>query len=146
MPNEKYNLILVEDSEDELALFDLAFSRNGLDSSFDVLHRFRSAGAAIDYLVDLRQRTGSGIDPDIMVIDFGLRDRSGLEVIECIGDLQRKPVVGVFSGSACPEDKQRALDLGAALFQEKNFSRTDFPNFLLSLASLVNERRRRGEL
>ena len=59
--------------------------------------------------------------PDLVILDLGLPDLSGLEVIEGLRGWTRVPIV-VLSGRADSADKVEALDVGADDYVTKPFS------------------------
>jgi len=59
--------------------------------------------------------------PDLVILDLGLPDLSGLEVIEGLRGWTKVPIV-VLSGRADSADKVEALDLGADDYVTKPFS------------------------
>jgi two-component system, OmpR family, KDP operon response regulator KdpE len=59
--------------------------------------------------------------PDLVILDLGLPDLSGLEVIEGLRGWTKVPIV-VLSGRADSTDKVEALDLGADDYVTKPFS------------------------
>jgi len=64
--------------------------------------------------------------PDLVLLDIGLPGWDGFEVLECIRSeesLRQLPVI-MFSNSDAPEDKARALELGANAYMTKTASRT----------------------
>jgi two-component system KDP operon response regulator KdpE len=58
--------------------------------------------------------------PDVMLLDLGLPDMSGLDVIRQLKDSQRLPIV-VFSAGGNHPDKIAALDAGAVDYLAKPF-------------------------
>ena len=64
--------------------------------------------------------------PDLLLLDIGLPGWDGFEVLESIRaeeTLRELPVI-MFSNSDAPEDKARALKLGANAYMTKTASRT----------------------
>ena len=58
--------------------------------------------------------------PDLILLDLGLPDRDGLEVIRDIREWSQMPIV-VLSARGQEKDKIAALDLGADDYVEKPF-------------------------
>jgi CheY-like chemotaxis protein len=141
MPQSKYKLLLVEDSDDDAMLFSLALRRSSLNESFELLQRLLTAEAAIDYFSQPPSVVDGQPRPDILILDLKLPGRSGFDVLKALRKLNMRPVVGLFTTSIMQTDKQQAEALGADLFQTKNFESTEFTRFLHWLARLVDNRR-----
>src|SRR5262245_9933718 len=140
----KYNLLLVEDSDDDVVLFELALRRTRLNESFEIVRRCRTSGEAISYLIEPPSMVDSDPRPEIVVLDLKLPGASGFDVLSRMGDMEHRPVVGVFTTSILSQDKDHANDLGADVFQTKTFQSDDFARFLNWLGRLA-ETRREGE-
>jgi len=78
------------------------------------------------YQVDVASTGAEGIllarsyNPDIILLDLGLPDRDGLEVLRELRDWSRKPIL-IISARNQETDKVRALDLGADDYLTKPF-------------------------
>ncbi|AQT75668.1 response regulator [Streptomyces sp. fd1-xmd] len=79
---------------------------------FDVEHA-SDGGSAL--------RLAAARKPDVIVLDLGLPDMDGIEVIRSVRDRSRVPIV-VLSARHTSEDKVRALDAGADDYVTKPFS------------------------
>ena len=66
-------------------------------------------------------RLAAARKPDVIVLDLGLPDMDGVEVIRGVRDWSRVPIV-VLSARHTSEDKIRALDAGADDYVTKPFS------------------------
>ncbi|MEV4192325.1 response regulator [Streptomyces toxytricini] len=66
-------------------------------------------------------RLASARRPDVIVLDLGLPDMDGIEVIKGVRDWSRVPIV-VLSARHTSEEKVRALDAGADDYVTKPFS------------------------
>lgn len=90
--NRPIQLLLVEDSETDIRLTQLAFEHSKLESE---LHVVRDGQAALDYL----KRRGDYADakrPDLVLLDLNLPVLSGSEVLSTVREdngLLRLPVV-----------------------------------------------------
>ena len=113
-------VLLVEDSEDDLALMKMACHRTGIPHSLQVVMH---GDAAVDYL----SATGAYSDrsahplPDLIFLDIKLPRRSGHEVLEWIRaqpGLVSLPIV-VLTGSDEIADVNRAYKLGATSYLNK---------------------------
>src|SRR5512141_3155102 len=92
------------------------------------IRRFlRAALAAEDYQFHEALTAGEGIaqaaarQPDLVLLDLGLPDRDGLEVIRGIRQWSQMPIV-VLSARGQEKDKIAALDLGADDYVAKPFA------------------------
>ncbi|MEU4063104.1 response regulator transcription factor [Streptomyces wedmorensis] len=66
-------------------------------------------------------RLASTAQPDVILLDLGLPDMDGVDVIRALRDGNRAPVL-VLSARSGSEDKIRALDAGADDYMTKPFS------------------------
>ncbi len=111
------NILLVEDSADDVFFFRRAVNKSGLAAAF----RVASDGIeAIDCLMNKGKFSDTAANPvpDIMFLDLKLPHVNGFEVLEWMrrhAECPRPPVV-VLTSSNQPEDQQRAESLGAALY------------------------------
>jgi two-component system KDP operon response regulator KdpE len=79
-------------------------------------YRLFEAGTAADGLVEVASR-----QPDVVIIDLGLPDLDGLEVIRRLRGWSKVPVI-VLSARGQERDKVGALDAGADDYVSKPFS------------------------
>jgi len=79
-------------------------------------YRLFEAGPAADGLVEVASR-----QPDVVIIDLGLPDLDGLEVIRRLREWSKVPVI-VLSARGQERDKVGALDAGADDYVSKPFS------------------------
>lgn len=77
---------------------------------------FHEAITAEDGIVQANSRR-----PDLILLDLGLPDRDGLEVIRSVRESSHMPIV-VLSARGQEQDKITALDLGADDYVEKPFA------------------------
>jgi two-component system, OmpR family, KDP operon response regulator KdpE len=84
--------------------------------------------------------TAAGFHPDLVVLDLGLPDMHGVEVIRGIRGWSHTPII-VLSGRAGSEDKIDALDAGADDYVTKPFE----VNELLARIRAVTRRRNPAE-
>jgi len=141
MGRRKYWIILVEDSEDDLILFEVNLRRTGLHQTFDLACHFTQGEAAIYYFQNLPRSLVREPYPDIVFLDIKLPGCSGFDVLTRMPPLNPRPVIVVHTSSILPEDKQKAEQLGADLFQTKLVDPGEFSRFLQSVARLVDRRR-----
>lgn len=92
--------------------------RNLVATALDVHgYRHREAASATAALLDLTSST----DINLVILDLGLPDRDGVEVIEALRGWSRVPVI-VLSARQEDADKVAALDAGADDYLTKPFS------------------------
>jgi len=134
--------MLVEDSDDDVMLFQLALRRTGLGESFNVVWRFQNGEQSLDYFLNRSRSLQPEPLPDILILDLKLPGCSGLDVLDRLQTLKPRPVTAMFSTSILPEDKERATALGVDIFQTKTFELSEFSRFLNWLAHLADFRAR----
>jgi len=141
MATPKYKLLLVEDSEDDVILFELALKRSGLNQCFELIERFTNGEQAIQFFAEPLSMADPMPRPEIVILDIKMPGKNGFEVLTAMRDLPERPIVGVFTTSILDEDRERANALGADLFETKNFEPEKFSRFLRWLGSLSDQRR-----
>jgi two-component system KDP operon response regulator KdpE len=104
---KKHCILIIEDSPNIRLLFRRMFE----GASYEVLEA-GSAAAAFERL--------AVVDPDVILLDLGLPDRDGLEIIPLISEKTTAPLL-VVSARNSTEEKICALDLGADDFITKPF-------------------------
>ncbi len=80
-------------------------------------------------------------DPDLVILDLGLPDRDGRELIAEVRLWSRVPIL-VVSGRSSAAEKVRALDLGGSDYVVKPFS---MPELLARVRALLRDRPRARE-
>jgi CheY-like chemotaxis protein len=129
------NLLLVDDSEDDIYLLQRALVRH---PQFHVVGHASDGDAAIEYLSgvgDFADRERHPL-PDLMVLDLKMPGRDGYDVLEWIRGKSPRPRVAVFTASSLETDKTRSTQLGADLFQTKAFDMGSLDRFITRLYSL----------
>ncbi len=101
--------VLVVDDEPPI----LRFLRTSLTAAGHRVVTAENAGAALAAI--------TGEKPDMVILDLGLPDRSGLEVIAAIRKTSTVPII-VLSARSDERSKVEALDLGADDYISKPFS------------------------
>ena len=79
---------------------------------------------------------------DIMILDIGLPDRSGLEVLKSLRRAQSEVPVLILSARITPPDRVQGLDLGADDYMVKPF---DLDELLARLRSIIRRKQGRTE-
>jgi len=122
LDKEKQLVLMVDDSEDDCLLLKLALSRAA---------RLRFIGSVCDGEEAVAYLGGKGSYsdreryplPDLLLLDLMMPRKNGFEVLEW---LQIQPfddmTIVVLSGSEQPEDRKRALALGADYYHTKEAS------------------------
>jgi CheY-like chemotaxis protein len=131
-----WTLLYVEDDENDVLFMEMALRRAGLQQQFRCV---RNGQEALDYLSgtgDYAQRDQHPL-PVLLLLDLNLPAVSGFEVLAWLRkqpQFQSLPVV-IFSSSSRPEDRQRALELGANDYVQKPASGMKFGEVLDHLRS-----------
>jgi len=111
LPTRRFDILLVEDNEADVALTTAAFRDALVDAQ---VHVARDGEEAMSLL-----QTGEhGFRPDLVVLDLGLPKGDGFEVLEMMkadSKLKTIPVI-VMSGSDRSEDQSRAYRLQAVAY------------------------------
>jgi CheY-like chemotaxis protein len=118
-----HSILLSEDEETEVMLFELALSRGGMSYPLIVT---RDGQEAVEYL------SGTGIYsdrmahplPSLIVLDLKMPRMTGFEVLAWLGSqagLHQIPAV-VLSSSSYPQDMRQAAQLGAREYYVKPHS------------------------
>jgi CheY-like chemotaxis protein len=122
LANEKFLVLMVDDSEDDCLLLKMALNR---------AERLRFIGSLSDgeELVSYLSGQGKYADrekfplPDMLLLDLMMPRKNGFEVLEWLrGQPIEDMVVVVISGSDQAQDIQRAMALGADYYHAKEGS------------------------
>ncbi|HEU4975234.1 MAG TPA: response regulator [Baekduia sp.] len=118
-PDGLRRLLVVEDSESDLALLQEALVEDGGDLELDVVRHGEDALAFLHREAPF----GDATLPDLVVLDLNLPRLGGFEVLKALradvdAQLRRLPVV-VFTTSRNVSDVERAYDLHASSFMTK---------------------------
>ena len=119
-PNDEPFILIVEDNPDEAALIHAAFKTNLAQSKTHLVFYGWEAQAYLN-----RESPYHDWDrnpaPSLIVLDLGLPDITGFEVLEWMAEskwLAKIPVI-VFTASEDPEHEQRAYALGVRRYMRK---------------------------
>ncbi|MFC4736412.1 response regulator transcription factor [Bacillus daqingensis] len=102
--------ILVADDEEILRMLIT-------DTLEDLGHDITEAEDGADALQKLSEASF-----DLLVVDYMMPEKTGMEVLESLSDEQRNMPVIMLTAKAQEQDKQRALAAGADYFMAKPFS------------------------
>ena len=113
MTNQQ-TILLVDDSENDLTLMNIAFRRAGLNSPLQVVH---NGEEAIAYLAGEGRYTDRNEFPlpAVMLLDLNMPMKDGFDVLDWLrkqSRLKRLSTI-VLTASVRPEDVERAFELGA---------------------------------
>ena len=106
-----YKVLIVEDDTAVCALL-----RNYLKDTVFRLVEAHSAKEGLNAVIEKR--------PDIIILDLGLPDGDGIQLVKSIREWSRTPIL-IMSGRVDDEDKVEALDAGADDYVTKPFSVTE---------------------
>ena len=132
MKRSPLNLLWIEDSNDDVELFSVAFARAEVEFNLEVR---RDGQDGLDHLMRIRH-TAAG-RPDLILLDLNLPKRDGREVLAEIKrneELRMIPVI-VLTTSNTDDDILNAYALGACCYLVKP---DGMPN-LMKLAKALSE-------
>ena len=107
MSNNKFKVLLVEDEQNILNLVETVLESNG--------YAFLSAQTC-----EMGRVMTLSHNPDLIILDLGLPDADGLELIRFVRQSSATPII-ILSARSAEGDKVEALDLGANDYITKPF-------------------------
>lgn len=107
MSNNKFKVLLVEDEQNILNLVETVLESNG--------YAFLSAQTC-----EMGRVMVLSHNPDLIILDLGLPDADGQELIRCVRQNSATPII-ILSARSAEADKVEALDLGANDYITKPF-------------------------
>lgn len=107
MSNNKFKILLVEDEQNILNLVETVLESNG--------YAFLSAQTC-----EMGRVMALSHNPDLIILDLGLPDADGLELIRFVRQSSATPII-ILSARSAEGDKVEALDLGANDYITKPF-------------------------
>ena len=108
MSNNKFKVLVVEDEANICSFIETLLETNGYQ-------------ALVANTCAMGQTLFTSHNPDLIILDLGLPDRDGLELIRFVRQKFLTPIV-VLSARTTEQDKIEALDLGANDYITKPFS------------------------
>ena len=108
MSNNKYKILVVEDEANICSFIETLLETNGYQ-------------ALVANTCTMGLSLFASHNPDLIILDLGLPDRDGIELIRTVRQKSMTPVM-VLSARTTEQDKIEALDLGANDYITKPFS------------------------
>ncbi len=106
--NPKHSILLIEDEENIRSFISTALKKQG--------YKFTTTATGQDGL-----HLCASLCPDVILLDLGLPDIDGMEVIKKLREWSSTPII-VISARSHEQEKAKALDLGADDYITKPFS------------------------
>lgn len=106
--NPKHSILLIEDEENIRSFISTALKKQG--------YKFTTASTGQEGL-----HLCASLCPDAILLDLGLPDMDGMEVIQRLREWSSTPII-VISARSHEQEKAKALDLGADDYITKPFS------------------------
>ena len=107
MSNNKFKVLVVEDEANICSFIETLLETNGYQ-------------AQVAHTCSMGLTLFASHNPDLVILDLGLPDRDGLELIRTVRQKYMTPIV-VLSARTTEQDKSEALDLGANDYVTKPF-------------------------
>ena len=107
MSNNKFKVLVVEDEANICSFIETLLETNGYQ-------------ALVAHTCSMGLTLFASHNPDLVILDLGLPDRDGLELIRTVRQKYMTPIV-VLSARTTEQDKIEALDLGANDYVTKPF-------------------------
>ena len=107
MSNNKFKVLVVEDEANICSFIETLLDTNGYQ-------------ALVAHTCSMGLTLFASHNPDLVILDLGLPDRDGLELIRTVRQKYMTPIV-VLSARTTEQDKIEALDLGANDYVTKPF-------------------------
>ncbi len=126
--------MLAEDNPGDVLLFREALRSSNLLCDLIVAEDGEKALKLLE-----KAGTADSIAPDLIVLDINLPKRSGQEVLRCVRGnpgLAAVPVM-VLTSSASPDDKTKAMLLGADLYVQKSSNLDEIFNLGATVQNLL---------
>jgi CheY-like chemotaxis protein len=119
-------VFIADDDEDDQYLLHLCFTEHSPDC------RLHFSKNGIDFLADLAKETDK---PSLLILDLNMPFMGGLETLHVLRNDPRyaeAPIV-ILTTSSNPDDRQKAIELGATAFLTKPLNQQDLGKIVLQL-------------
>ena len=137
MDKFKYDILLVEDNQDDILLTQLGLKESGINAELTILNNGK---LAIQYLQCLL-KDGKQF-PDLILLDINLPIMNGFEAlqeIKSIKEMKDIPIV-IFTSSDSQTDMRYGYENGADLYMRKPNNLNGFKRSMLQAIQLVKEK------
>jgi len=125
---QKPMILLAEDSDDDVFFFRRTLEKSGVECG---VHRVTNGAEAVEFLRETSSSNSQPL-PQTIFLDLKMPVLDGFEVLQWMRTqtFPSQIQVIVLSGSDHPDDKERALHLGAADYLVKPVKAADLLRFL----------------
>ena len=118
--NERQTILLVDDSENDLALMHMAFKKAEFNNQLKIVHNGEEAIAYLKGEGAYNDRNQYPL-PAVILLDLNMPMKNGFDVLSWVRTqpaLKRLSII-ILTASARTEDVERAFDLGAGSYLVK---------------------------
>jgi len=137
MAKDKYSVLLVDDSEDDILFIRRAIDRHPRLLIVGEVHDGEDAISYLNGEAAFKDRNQHPF-PDVVLLDLKMPRKSGYDVLHWLQEQSFKNLfVIVVSGSFLPEDIERSLNLGANAYYKKNALREEHENLIGSIERML---------
>ena len=129
--NERQTILLVDDSENDLALMGMAFKKAEFNNPLQEVHNGEEAIAYLKGEGPYSDRNKFPL-PAVMLLDLNMPMKNGFDVLDWVRTqpaFQRLSIT-ILTASSRMEDVERAFDLGANSFLVKPIALSELINML----------------
>lgn len=133
----KYDILLVEDNQDDILLTQLGLKEAGLNANLTILNNGKTA---VQYLQCIL-KDGKEL-PDLILLDINLPVMNGFEALKEIKSIKKMkdiPMV-IFTSSDSQSDMRYGYENGADLYIRKPNNLNGFKRSMLQAIQLVKEK------
>ncbi len=137
MDNLKYDILLVEDNQDDILLTELGLKESGLNANLIILNNGKTAIQYLQCILKDKKQF-----PDLILLDINLPVMNGFEAlkeIKSIKEMKDIPVV-IFTSSDSQADMRYGYENGADLYMRKPNNLNGFKRSMLQAIQLVKEK------
>lgn len=137
MDKFKYDILLVEDNQDDILLTQLGLKDAGINANLTILNNGKVAIQYLQCILKDEKRF-----PDLILLDINLPVMNGFEALEeikSIKEMKDIPVV-IFTSSDSQADMRYGYENGADLYMRKPNNLNGFKRSMLQAIQLVKEK------